>query len=112
VTPDSPFLQEQVFGPVLAISTFTDEADAVRLSNSTVDGLAASVFTSDIGRAHRVSRDLGAGTVSVNTIDAFSAQTPFASRRPGRLPRSRRILALVLRIREFSTPAINPKGAH
>ena len=74
---DSDLAQNEVFGPVLAITTFTSEEEAVRFANSTEFALAASVWTQDISRANRMSRALNAGTVSVNCVDAFSAQTPF-----------------------------------
>ncbi|MGB8407847.1 MAG: aldehyde dehydrogenase [Mycobacterium sp.] len=70
-------ITDEVFGPVLAVQTFRDEAQAVSMANDTVYGLAASVWTRDLSRAHRVSAALRAGTVSVNTVDALSPQTPF-----------------------------------
>jgi len=59
--------QEEVFGPVAAAIPFKDENDAVLQGNDTVYGLAAAVWTKDVGRAHRVARALKAGTVWVNT---------------------------------------------
>ncbi|MDT0322943.1 aldehyde dehydrogenase [Streptomyces millisiae] len=76
--PDTAAIaRDEVFGPVLAISTFRTEEEAIARVNASRYGLAASVFTDDIHRAHRVARALQVGTVSVNTVDALDVTTPF-----------------------------------
>ncbi|MBR0671596.1 aldehyde dehydrogenase [Roseomonas soli] len=77
VTPDMRIAREEVFGPVLSIIGFDDEAEAVRIGNDTIYGLAAGVWTKDIGRAVRMSAALKAGTVWVNTYRAVSYMMPF-----------------------------------
>jgi aldehyde dehydrogenase (NAD+) len=69
--------QEEVFGPVLAVIPFQDEDDAVRIANDSRFGLGAGVWTSDIGRAFRMSERLQSGTVWVNTYRAVSFMAPF-----------------------------------
>jgi len=77
VPADALIAREEIFGPVLAIQTFQDEDEAVRMANDTLYGLAASVWTRDLSRAIEMSDRLHAGTISVNTVDALSAMTPF-----------------------------------
>ncbi len=72
----SEIIQSEVFGPVLTISAFKDEADAVRLGNDVLYGLAASLWTKDIGRAMRISRDLEFGTVWINDHIPLTSETP------------------------------------
>ncbi|MFD7180428.1 aldehyde dehydrogenase [Streptomyces sp. NPDC059904] len=81
VAQDSEIVQEEVFGPVLTLQTFTDEDEAVRLANDTRFGLAATVATGDRGRAERVTDRLVAGTVWVNCFFVRDLQAPFGGSR-------------------------------
>ncbi|RZA35521.1 MAG: aldehyde dehydrogenase [Lysobacteraceae bacterium] len=69
--------REEIFGPVLSVLSFTDLDEAVRQANATPYGLAAAVWTSDIGKAIRTSRALRAGTVHVNQYDNDDITVPF-----------------------------------
>ncbi len=77
VRNDMRIAREEIFGPVVAVIPFKDEDDAVLQGNDTLYGLAAGVWTRDIGRAHRVARAIRAGTVWVNCYNVFDPASPF-----------------------------------
>ena len=77
VTNDMRIAQEEVFGPVLSVIKFKDEDEASRIANDIRFGLGSGVWTSDIGRAIRMSEKIQAGTVWVNTYRAVSYMSPF-----------------------------------
>jgi gamma-glutamyl-gamma-aminobutyraldehyde dehydrogenase len=77
VTPEMAIAQEEIFGPVFAIIEVTSDAHALAVANDTCYGLQASLFTSNVTKAHRYARALQAGTVSVNCYSEGDATTPF-----------------------------------
>ncbi|OQM74237.1 aldehyde dehydrogenase [Manganibacter manganicus] len=73
----SPSVERELFGPVLSVLSFEDEAEALRLANDTPFGLASGLFTRDLTRAHRMMKRIHAGVVWVNTYRAVSPIAPF-----------------------------------
>ncbi|HEX4671351.1 MAG TPA: aldehyde dehydrogenase family protein [Solirubrobacteraceae bacterium] len=92
--PADPIVQEEVFGPVLAIQRAADVDHAIALANGTGYGLAAAVWSANVTTAHRVARRLRAGTVWVNTFDISSLTTPFGGVRDSGHGRDRSLHAL------------------
>jgi len=77
VEPRAQLFREEVFGPLLAVTGFASEAEAIRLANDTTYGLAASLYTQNVHRAQRVAAAICAGTVSVNGFSEGDITTPF-----------------------------------
>lgn len=77
VSADSRLFQEEIFGPVLAVTTFTTLDEAIALANDSVYGLAASVYTDNLRNAIKLSREIRAGVVTVNCFGEGDASTPF-----------------------------------
>jgi acyl-CoA reductase-like NAD-dependent aldehyde dehydrogenase len=77
VGPGDPAVTEEVFGPVVTVMPFDDEADAIKVANDTPYGLSGSIWTSDVGRAIRVARAVETGALSVNSHASVRYWTPF-----------------------------------
>jgi acyl-CoA reductase-like NAD-dependent aldehyde dehydrogenase len=77
VRPEQRIAQEEIFGPVVATTTFADEEEALAIANGVTYGLASGIWTNNLSRAHRVAQGLKAGTVWVNTYNALWNEAPF-----------------------------------
>ena len=86
--------REEIFGPVLVVIPFKDEADAIAIANDTEYGLAAGIWTENLGRAHRVSSAIEAGQVYVNEYMAGGVETPLGGYKSSGYGREKGIEAL------------------
>ena len=77
VEPGFRIAQEEIFGPVAVVMPFSGEEEAIRLANDVRYGLAAGIWTTDVGKAHRVARDLEAGSIWVNHFGVYPSEAPF-----------------------------------
>jgi aldehyde dehydrogenase (NAD+) len=77
VKDEMKIAQEEIFGPVMSILKFKDTDELIERANKTMYGLAAAVWTRDIGKAHQIANSVRAGTVWVNCYDVFDAAAPF-----------------------------------
>ena len=89
VRPEMTVAREEIFGPALSVLTFSDDDEAVAMANDTIYGLAAGVFTRDIGRALRTAKALDAGTVYINEYFAGDVSAPFGGMKQSGIGRER-----------------------
>jgi succinate-semialdehyde dehydrogenase/glutarate-semialdehyde dehydrogenase len=87
VSPDSDIARQEIFGPVVTLSEFGDEREAVQLANDTEYGLASYVYTQDLGRAHRMITALDAGMTAINVGSVSNAAAPFGGAKQSGLGR-------------------------
>jgi len=73
--------QEEIFGPVLSVLTFREESEAIALANSVTYGLAASIWTTNVGRALRTARAIQAGIVWANTVEYWDPSVPYGGQK-------------------------------
>jgi aldehyde dehydrogenase (NAD+) len=94
VAPDTRIAHEEIFGPVLAVTSFETEQEALEIANGVEYGLVSGVFTADVTRAHRVARELEAGNVYVNMWFGDTNQTPFGGYKQSGIGREKGMEAL------------------
>jgi acyl-CoA reductase-like NAD-dependent aldehyde dehydrogenase len=94
VENDDRLAQEEIFGPVLATMSFSNEEEAIELANDSEYGLTAGIFTSDLNRAHRFARDVDAGSIYINEWFAEGIETPFGGFKQSGIGRERGLEAV------------------
>lgn len=94
VSNDWRVAREEIFGPVLTVTEFSDEDEALRLANDTPYGLAAGIWTKDVKKAHRLARSIRAGIVWVNTFDTADITVPFGGYKQSGFGRDKGLAAL------------------
>lgn len=94
VRPEMRIAQEEIFGPVLAVQTFTEVEEALELANAVPYGLVAGIFTNDINKALRLARDIKAGQIYINEYYAGGEETPFGGTKQSGFGREKGMEAL------------------
>ncbi len=93
-TDDMSIVQDEIFGPVMTVLTFESEDEVVARANDTPFGLAAGIFTNDLGRAHRVAAAIEAGTIWINTYNITPIEMPFGGVKQSGLGRENSLAAI------------------
>jgi betaine-aldehyde dehydrogenase len=94
VDPSMRIAREEIFGPVLTVTRFRDEEEAIRIANDSIYGLSGAIFTRDVGRALRVARAIETGVISINSPWSVHLEAPFGGFRQSGLGRELGLAAL------------------